>query len=81
MSAFYGQVSGQADTLATRRGSYKSGIRSSAQSWDGSITTELGYYSDGELNVVIEVSDGSDFGGYTIFDGTFDEFKERLERR
>lgn len=41
MATFYGQVFGNAQTSASRQGSKNSGIRTSAQSWNGSIIVEL----------------------------------------
>lgn len=38
---FYGSVTGQARTTATRRGSRSSGITASAQSWSGSVIVSL----------------------------------------
>lgn len=77
MSVFYGQVSGQAETTASRRGSYESGIRVSAQSWDGSLITKM-YYEGDDLMVAIEVSDGSAMHGITVFEGKFDDFVEKM---
>lgn len=76
MSTFYGQVLGQAETLATRRGSEKSRIRSSVQSYDGSIITELYYDKQGELCITVEHASGSSFHGYTCYDGKFEHFIE-----
>ena len=76
MSKFYGQVFGQAETIATRRGHRN--IRVSAQSWNGSVITTLNYNDDGDLMVEIETSDGSDSRGYTRFRGTMKEFIEKL---
>ena len=76
MAKFYGQVKGTGRTTATRQGSV--GIRSSVQSYDGSIITELWYYPDKTLNVRVEVAEDSKFSGKTIFDGRFDEFVRRL---
>jgi hypothetical protein len=41
MSHYYGTLSGQAKTTATRRGSKKSGVYTQAASWAGSIRVEL----------------------------------------
>ena len=43
MSHFYGIVSGQSRTEATRRGSKKSGISASIGSWSGGISVALWY--------------------------------------
>lgn len=76
MSKFYGQVSGQAETTATRRGSKD--IKVSAQSWDGSIQTRLYYNDKDELMVDLTYSDGSDFYGYRLFYGTFKELLKKF---
>lgn len=44
MSHFYGVVSGQARTEATRRGSKQGGLRTVAASWNGAI--EVHVYND-----------------------------------
>lgn len=50
MAKFYGQTIGCASTVATRRGSAKSGIKSTVQSWEGSVITELNENEDGKNN-------------------------------
>lgn len=76
MSAFYGTVVGNAKTEATRRG--HKDIKVSAQSWNGSVTTRL-YYNGDDLNVELQISDGSSTTGYTYFNGTIDELKSKLK--
>lgn len=76
MAKFYGQVKGYGRTTATRQG--HNGIRSSVQSYDGSVIVELSYFPDKTLNVMVEVAKGSGFSGKTVFDGTLDEFVRRL---
>lgn len=77
MATFYGTVEGNRSE-ATRCGSAQSGIRASAQSFDGSVIVRL-RYRDGELMVDIATSDGSDCYGLSKWYGTFNEFKELLE--
>lgn len=77
MSKFYGQVEGSAQTIATRRGFRD--IKSSAQSWDGSVITRLFYDDDGKLNINIQLSDDSSFYGCSYFTGTLDELKAKLK--
>lgn len=60
---------------ATRGG--HSMIKTSAQSWDGSIQTELTYEED-TLMVRVSVSEGSSIYGKTIFYGTFKDFIEKF---
>ena len=75
MSKFYGTVIGSGKTPATRRGF--TSIATAAQSFDGSVITEL-KYKDGDLIVTIEIADGSATSGYRYFTGTMDEFKNVL---
>ena len=74
MSKFYGSVQGNRGA-ATRGG--HSMIKTSAQSWDGSIQTELTYEED-TLMVRVSVSEGSSIYGKTIFYGTFKDFIEKF---
>ena len=77
MSKFYGVVVGDmSKTDATRRGSKS--IKTSAQSYDGSVQTELFYDSEGRLIVTISACEGSSVCGNIIFKGTFDEFVRKL---
>lgn len=76
MAKFYGQVFGQAQTEATRRGSRD--IKVSAQSYDGSVITYLEYDKDGQLEVTIAIAEGSSSYGSTYFTGSLEELKERL---
>ena len=74
MSKFYGSVQGNRG--AATRGGYDR-ITSSAQSWNGSVITEL-TYDDDKLMVRIGTDSGSSSYGSTIFYGTFDEFVAKL---
>lgn len=76
MSAFYGTVTGNAKTEATRRGHNE--IKVSAQSWNGSVITRL-YYNGDNLNVELQISDDSSIHGYTYFNGTIEELKNKLK--
>lgn len=78
MSKFYGQVEGMAQTVASRRGSKY--IKTSAQSWDGSVITRLHYDDDGELYVSIDIDDGSSFYGQCYFYGTLEQLKQKLKK-
>lgn len=80
MSKFYGTLIGQAKTEATRRGSEKSGIRASVQSWDGSLVSSLRYNQEGKL--IIDLSwnqDSSCYGNERLFSGTIEELREKLQ--
>ena len=76
MSKFYGSIQGNRGA-ATRVG--HSIIKSSVQSYDGSIINYLSYDED-KLMVEVCVSEGSSNYGRRIFYGTFDEFVNKLER-
>lgn len=77
MSKFYGQVEGCASTTASRRG--HSRIRSSVQSYDGSLIMELRYDKNDELILIVEHSEMSDFSGHTLYYGTFDNFIKLMQ--
>lgn len=76
MSAFYGQVMGSAQTVGSRRG--HKDIKVSAQSWNGSVITRL-YYEGEDLMVDLQIADESSAYGYTAFNGTLEELKDRLK--
>ena len=76
MAKFYGQVNGGRGT-ATRTGHRN--IRTSAQSYDGSIQTELTYNDEGKLMVDVSTDDYSTSYGRRIFYGTFEEFVAKLK--
>ena len=80
MSAFYGQVTGSAETSGTRRGTYDNGIEASVQSWNGSVVTGLNYDRDGILCVNVYIDNGSSSKGALKFSGTFEQFERMLER-
>lgn len=77
MATFYGQVFGSAKTSASRGGTYASGLRTFAQSYEGSVIVELTLpeYSDGnrELMVEVQVNSNTASRGKSLFYGTLDE--------
>ncbi len=75
MSKFYGQVVGDR-SAATRCGHRR--IKAAAQSYDGSVITQLTYKEDGTLMVSVEIAEGSSSYGNTVFYGTLEEFKTKL---
>ena len=77
MSTFYGMVQGNR-SAATRGGSRASGFKSTVQSWNGSIITQMSYDKDDNLMVEVSYSTGSNCYGTTIFRGTFDEYVMKL---
>ena len=78
MATFYGTLQG-CRGLATRLGSKDSGLKVSAQSYDGSVITKLSYNEKDELVISIELSDGSSCYGDRVFSGTLKELKEKLK--
>ena len=80
MSTFYSYICGNRGP-ATRCGSYDSGIRAAAQSWNGSVITDLDYRKnedtgEDELMVSIQTASGSSCSGTTRFYGTLEELIE-----
>ena len=75
MAKFYGQVNGGRGT-ASRTGTRN--IRTAAQSYDGSVITELTYNDEGKLMVDVCTDDYSTSYGRRIFYGTFEEFVAKL---
>ena len=73
MSKFYGQVEGMSSTTATRRGGKF--IKTSAQSYDGSIQTRLEYDDQDNLMVEITMCESTGFYGDRVFRGTFEDLK------
>lgn len=79
MAHFYGQVKGSASTTASRGGTRNSGLRVSAQTYDGSvIVAVMDGKNDGEPVFTIEVDDGSSFYGNEVFSGTIAELVRAL---
>ena len=82
MATFYGQVFGSGRTSATRGGTYASGLRTTAQSYQGSVIVELTQPEDEdgnrELMVEVSVNSGSASRGKSLFYGSLNEFCQRL---
>ena len=76
MSKFYGQVEGMSSTVATRRGGKY--IKTSAQSYDGSIQTRLEYDDRDNLIAEISMCEGTGFYGDRVFEGKFETLKNIL---
>lgn len=78
MSKFYGTVDGNlTKTNGTNRGSQY--IKTSAQSYDGSVITTLNYNNENELIINIELNDDSNTYGKTelpSFNGTLEQLME-----
>ena len=79
MSKYYGQVKGMSGTVASRRGSERSGIKASVQSYNGSVIIRMNSLNGKDM-VEIETADGSEFSGKSIFYGTIDELKQKLKK-
>lgn len=83
MSLFYGTLEGSRGP-ATRCGTRNSGIKASAQSYDGSVITSLRYDDNERLMVRVQLNKNSScYGGWDMpeWNGTFDEFCELLGRK
>lgn len=76
MSKLYGSIQGNRGA-ATRTGS--SMMKSSVQSYDGSVINYLSYNGD-QLMIEVCVAEGSSSYGSRVFYGTFEEFVKKLER-
>lgn len=76
MSKFYGTIQGNRGA-ATRTGHSK--ITTAAQSYNGSVITELTYENE-VLMVRISVAEESSTYGKTIFYGTFEEYVNKLSK-
>ena len=59
MSRFYGKVRGQGQTEATRRGSANSGLVTECNGWDIGVTCSMRSNENGEDEVVIYMTSGS----------------------
>ena len=79
MSRLYGTLQGCRGE-ATRCGSTTSGLRVSAQSYNGSLITYMNINDNGETVVKLKYSDdSSSCGDEIIFEGTLEELKEKLK--
>ena len=76
MSRFYGQVEGMSTTVASRMGNKY--IKSSVQSYDGSIIMRLDEFN-GETKLTVYHDDETSFYGNRIFYGSIAEFVNLLE--
>lgn len=78
MSKFYSTIQGCAGE-ATRRGTERSGIRSSVQSYEGSVITELSEV-DGKIILHIDTAkDSRSSLSDRVFRGTIQEFNEAMQ--
>lgn len=81
MSKYYGETFGYnskgSGSVASRCG--HTGIRSAAQSWDGSVIAVIKSDREGNPIFEIEMADDSSIYGDLVFSGTFEELKELFE--
>lgn len=77
MAKFYGTIQGNRG-LATRCGNAR--LKSTAQSYDGSVIVILTYNTENELNVCIEIDDDSSDHGEKFFEGSIKELKDKLAK-
>jgi hypothetical protein len=77
MSKLYGSIQGDRGA-ATRCGHHR--IKAAAQSYDGSVITELSYNDEGQLLVDVSVAkdESTAYRGTRLFYGTLDEFIAKL---
>ena len=75
MAKFYGKISGSGNTVATKTGTERTGLKVSAQSYNGSVIVRM--FGD---KVEIEISDTSSSYGQSYFHGTIEELKAKLSR-
>lgn len=77
MSKLYGTLVNDRNSVTTKCG-YES-IRACAQSFDGSVIVNMWYDKSDELDVSIEIANGSKTNGDEIFRGSIKELMEKLE--
>lgn len=81
MTKLYASIQGNRSER-TCIGTASSGIRASAQSWDGSLIIYLDLDKDDKPRFRLYVNDGSSGSSYDsekIFDGTLEELVEKLK--
>lgn len=76
MAKFLGTTQGSRGQATRTSGT---SIKSSVQSYDGSVITEM-HYNEGKLMVRISLDDDSSCYGDTAFLGTFEELRTLLEK-
>ena len=80
MATFYGQVDGMSSTSASRRGSANSGLKTSAQSWQGSVIVNLRLDENDKLKIRIDLAnDSRSCMADTYFFGTMEELKDAFD--
>lgn len=78
MSTFYGMIQGHRGA-ATRGGSRNSGFIATAQSFKGSVITNLDYEDENNLVIRLSLNEGSSTYGDTVFRGSMKELREIFE--
>lgn len=69
MARFYGIISGQANTEATRIGSAKSGLETQANTWTKGVTTHLSTNHTDQDIIDVMLTTGSDQRNIDVFIG------------
>ena len=78
MSKFYGTARDPWGGRGTATRCGHKGIRTTAQSYDGSVIVDMSYDRNDELVVEVEVSKGSSTSGTQVFRGRLDELANIL---
>ena len=79
MAKFYGTIKGARDSVATKTGTKNSGLRVSAQSWDGSVIVELWENQEGQAVFSFRFAEGSESaGGREFLRATAAELAEKV---
>lgn len=80
MSKLYTQCSGQSSTSASRRGSIKSGVKASVQSWSGSLISRLSINEKDNVELTLDVSnDSCGSSGDEVYHGSIDDFAKLMK--
>ena len=78
MSKFYGTARDPWGGRGTATRCGHRGIRTTAQSYDGSVIVDMSYDDEGKLEVEVEVAEDSATSGKTVFIGGLAELVEAL---
>lgn len=82
MAKFYGTIKGARESVATKTGTRASGLRVSAQSWDGSVIVDLWEDEQGKAVFSLRFAEGSEsVRGSEFLRATPAELREMVEAR
>lgn len=80
MATFYGEVKGNAQTLATRTGTKSSGIETRARSYSGSVIVWMRMVKGSDVpEIALYTSRESSAYGTHVFDGKIEELEHQLK--